>query len=134
MLSSKNSYSLLSGNLLIATGAVHSAFGLSVPELREPLLRGLYGGFSRTLEINEHYARETGWWFQMFGVAMIIQGYTMRSYCHDLQEECPAWLGWTLTIMGAGGVFFMPESGFCLLIPQGIRIVWLNRIKRVKSA
>lgn len=131
--STNPSYSLLSGNLLIATGVIHSAFGLFVPELREPLFRGLRGGFARTLEINEHYARETGFWFQLFGVAMIVQGYTMRSYCHDLQKECPTWLGWTLTMLGATGSFFMPESGFCLIIPQGLRIVWLNRTKKVKS-
>jgi hypothetical protein len=120
----------------MATGAIHSAVGLLIPELREPLFRALAElreGFSSTLEINEHYAREAGFWFQLCGALMIMQGCTMRSYSAELQKECPTWLGWGITFIGAGGCFFMPQSGFWLVLPQGLRIVYLNRIKTVKS-
>ena len=119
--------SLLSGNLLIGTGIIHSAFGLALPELREPFLRGLRDGFSDKLEMNERYAREAGFWFEMFGILLIMQGFHMRSDAIDnLRKAPPKHIGWALTALGIGGVLVMPASGFWLIIPQGLYILVSN--------
>lgn len=120
--------SLVSGSLLIGTGAIHSVLGLCIPELRQPFFRGLRDGFSDKLAIEERYAREAGFWFQLAGVFMVMQGFLMRSYTiHTQGKPSPSWLGWSLTALGAGGVSVMPVSGFWLILPQGLYILALNR-------
>lgn len=126
--------SLLSANLLIGTGILHIGVGLAVPELRQPFFRGMSHGFSDSLEINERYAREAGFWFELFGVLLIMNGFLMRSYSIDTGGKAPPkWMGWALVACGVGGVLVMPVSGFWTVIPQGVYILLMSRGKSKKQ-
>lgn len=121
---------------------MHNAVGLFVvKELYQPLLRIIYeGGVVVTPDVNEHYARETTFWFQFAGFAMISQGYYIHHMAGlmkkkfqqnkipttKLDEEAPKWFGYALTATGLVGAFCMPASGFHLAYGQGLRILWIH--------
>jgi Family of unknown function (DUF6463) len=129
----------LTGNLLFATGVLHSGVGFMIPELAEPFWRIVHdGGRIKTLDIHERYARRATFWFQITGCVMMMLGYYIRHIAlllkkhkarqldEALDEEVPTFLGYALTIIGSVGVFCMPTSGFPLVLAQGLRVLWIQ--------
>lgn len=122
-----------SGNLLAATGVIHSTVGLLVPELQEPLFRTIQERtVDRVADVNDRYQRNCAVWFQITGVMMFAQGLLLRDYCRrpdgrqnnsSKRLPPPAWFGWYLTILSVCGLTVMPESGFWLVLAQGIWIL-----------
>ena len=116
----------LSCKLWSTTGLVHCLVGLAIPELRDPLLRVLTEGTTEVSNnIADRYEREATVWFQVAGIMMILQAWAWKEWVKvTRREELPRWWGWSLTLMGIGGVKIMPRSGFWLVLAQGLRIVW----------
>jgi len=125
----------LSGNLLMATGAIHCTVGLLI--LRDPLVRTLMEGTLEVTDMNDRYQRECAFWFQFGGIAMGLLGGLLRHYCVETKTLPPKWFGWSLTTVSGLGVLIMPVSGFWLVLGQGIYIIWSNEkdrtIKNSKS-
>ena len=116
----------LSCKLWSTTGLVHCLVGLAIPELRDPLLRVLTEGTTEVSNnIADRYEREATVWFQVAGIMMILQAWAWKEWVNvTRREELPRWWGWSLTLMGIGGVKIMPQSGFWFVLAQGLRIVW----------
>ena len=55
---------------------------------------------------------------------MISQGYLLRKYCQATNKNPPQWFGWYLTVMSAASVVVMPDSGFWLVLGQGLWILY----------
>ena len=138
----------LSSNLWSATGLFHCLVGFAVPELRDPLLHILREGSVTVhdkLTIEERYAREAAVWFQFFGVMVVLQGLAWKQYVHETTtptatttttnkhtRELPSWWGWSVTALGIAFGKLMPQSGWPLILLQGVRIVWRNRNQNKK--
>jgi hypothetical protein len=122
----------LSGNLLMATGAIHSAVGLLIPELRAPLVRILIERTTQVADINDTYQRECSFWFQFGGLSLGLLGGLLRQYCAETQKLPPKWFGWSLIYVAGCGVAVMPSSGFWLVLGQGIYIIWSNKKKKTE--
>jgi Family of unknown function (DUF6463) len=121
------SMSLLSSNLLTGTGLIHCAFGLAVPELRVPLTRVLSEGTTQVDDVGDRYQRECSFWYQFGGLMMISHGFLLRHYCQETGRSVPKWFGWYLTGLSTLGVFVMPESGFWLVLGQGLYILYAQK-------
>ena len=148
--------SMSSADLWSGTGFIHCLVGLSVPELRDPLLRLLRDGTVETAgqSVEERYARSAALWFQLFGVMVILQGFAWKQQQQhnknntreitgtkptktddneeneideDDDRELPGWWGWSVTALGVTMGKLMPGSGWPIVLAQGVRIVWRNR-------
>ena len=113
-----------SGNLLTATGILHCGVGLLIPEIRTPLLRIVSERSTSAADLNDRYQREFSFWFQFGGIMMISQGFLLRKYCQATKKPPPQWFGWYLTAMSAASVAVMPDSGFWLVLGQGMWILY----------
>ena len=129
--SNEMSFHGLAGNLLIGTGAIHSAVGLMIPELQAPLVRILLERTTQVVDINDTYQRECSFWFQFGGLTMGLMGGLLRQYCLETQKPPPEWFGWSLISVAGFGVVVMPLSGFWLVLGQGIYMIWSNKKKNV---
>jgi|UniRef100_A0A7S2UI94 hypothetical protein len=115
----------LSSALWTSTGIIHCLIGAAIPELREPLMRVIVEGTVQTSDMADRYEREATVWFQVAGFLMIFQGYAWKQYIQETRkEELPRWWGWSLTLLGGVGVKMMPQSGFWLVLAQGLRILY----------
>ena len=124
----------LSSKLWSGTGLFHCMVGLAVPELREPLLRIVREGTVQVVNMEERYARVAAMWFQLFGVLVVLQGLAWKQYVQETNaQELPSWWGWSVTALGIAFGKIMPESGWSLLLAQGIRIVWRNRNQKIEG-
>lgn len=116
--------SFVSSSLLMGTGVVHCAFGFAVPELREPFVRILSEGTVAVADIGDRYQREASYWFQFGGIMMMSHGYLLRNYCQETGKSPPNWFGWYLTCLSGMSLIVMPESGFWLVLGQGIYMIY----------
>jgi hypothetical protein len=118
-----------SGSLLVATGILHNAvglllgFGLVDPPgagARNLVAEMVAAGVWNSVEPDPW--RMTFFWFEFVGALAIVLGALM----HGLEKRdarLPAWLGWAIGLLGAGGVVLLPASGLWLLLPQGWLVV-----------
>lgn len=124
----------MSSKLWSGTGLVHCMVGLAVPELREPLLRIVKEGTVQVVNMEERYARVAAMWFQLFGALVVLQGLAWKQYVQETNaQELPSWWGWSVTALGITIGKIMPESGWSLVLAQGIRIVWRNRNQKIEG-
>ncbi len=108
-----------SGILLILTSIIHILIGIIV--FREPLVEIFHAGLFNSIAF--HYNRATIFWFLMSGVLMFIIGHLMHWLANDLGRELPKFLGWHMLCLSIVGAFFLPISGFWLLLPQALIIL-----------
>mmetsp|Transcript_5388 Transcript_5388/g.6221 ORF Transcript_5388/g.6221 Transcript_5388/m.6221 type:complete len:133 (-) Transcript_5388:271-669(-) len=124
----------LSSKLWSGTGLVHCLMGLTVPELRGPLLRIIQEGTAEAANPEERYARGTAVWFHLFGGLVVLQGLAWKQYAHETNtKELPRWWGWSVTAIGITMGKIMPQSGWPLVLVQGVRIVWRNKSNHNKK-
>lgn len=112
-----------SSSMLMGTGVIHCAFGLMTPELRNPLVRIMVERTTQVTDMADRYERECSFWFQFGGIMMISHGYLLRQYCLETGKPTPKWFGWFLLLQSLFGVLVMPESGFWLVLGQGLWIL-----------
>ncbi|KAJ3051020.1 hypothetical protein HK097_008009 [Rhizophlyctis rosea] len=144
------------GTAFISTGVGHCIVGLLVPKLRTPLLEIISAGVINSV-VKVHpltgeptFDRSNSFWFQFGGVVMVAMGRLMQLYLRDVNgeedvvrgkevvkaSEClPEEVGWWFLGIGVGGGLMLPVSGFWLLVPQGLYVVWRARQhNKAKSA
>ena len=114
-----------SAYLLIATGIIHNLVGLGVgfQVLAEMLQEGLFN------TVHLQFDREAIFWFLFSGFAMMLWGVLLLS-----MERIPALFSWSLLGLSVLGAFIMPASGFWLVIPQAIYLLYQSRTKQVLAS
>lgn len=108
-----------SGTLMAWTALLHTVVGIFYywNPLTDIYKSGLFNS------IDPHYDRGAAFWFLLFGALM----FTIASLMNWLQQvkgiDVPKFIGVHLLILCLIGVFFMPISGFWLVIPQAFIIM-----------
>lgn len=112
----------VSGYWLIATSIIHILVGTWL--YAEPLADiGRSGIFNA---VDPYFDRNTAFWFMI--VAPLL--FTLGQICCWAQAHSitlPAFLGWHLLAISVVGVILMPISGFWLLMPPAILIIFVSR-------
>jgi len=107
-----------SAYLLIATGIIHNLVGLGIgfSVLNDLLREGLFN------TINVEHDRNAIFWFLFSGFAMMLWGALILEI-----KQIPKTFSWSLLVLSILGAFIMPASGFWLVIPQAIYMIWHQR-------
>lgn len=111
-----------SGNLLITTGIVHNLIGFIMGW--SVLTEIANSGFVNS--INDEMDRNAIFWFLFGGFMMIIMGKLMQTFLQG-GSQLPKWLGISLLVLALIGCVMMPVSGFWLVIPQALLIIYPRR-------
>ena len=99
------------GRAILGIGVIHTMFGLWF--MRRTLAELLAEGLFNT--VHGQPTREATFWFLFTGFALLVLG----ALVHWLETRgiaMPAFLGWSLLVLTAAGIFVMPASGFWLLL------------------
>lgn len=103
------------GTMVIAIAGIHTIFGfIAFSDIWMQIINeGLFNS------IGEDYAKGAVIWFFLFGPLLFSYGYLIR-HTEISQGKCPDHVLWHMLALFFLGAFFMPESGFwLLLIPFG---------------
>lgn len=108
-----------SGYMLAATGIIHTLTGFIMGKdiYAEIIKDGIFNS------IDMDYTRGFAFWFFIFGLLLIISGYTVQHYIDKYNEPAPVFFGYSLLAITAIGCFVEPVSGFWLCLPQAIIII-----------
>jgi hypothetical protein len=129
---------MTNGALLFAIGVGHELIGLLAMVgvnnpwghrnvLAEIGRAGVIGG------IGVDPVRAALFWFFFFGLVLLMLG----SLLHGLEragQPIAASVGWQLLALVIAGGLLIPASGFWLVVPVGVRIVWRARAARFRAA
>ncbi len=85
--------------------------------LRDGLVNSMHSDFTRGF----------AFWFFLFGVLLVLYGYTMQYYIRKDQKPAPLHTGYALLAVSIFGCLVEPVSGFWLVLPQALIIVVANR-------
>jgi hypothetical protein len=112
----------LSGRLLVATGALHTIVGvlLYAPYLLEMWQAGLWNS------VEPHLGRMAVFWFLFFGFLLMMAGQVIARYTRPI----PRGFGWGLLALSVVGAIMMPVSGFWLVIPQALYLLWKPGVRQ----
>ncbi len=117
----------LCGPLLMATGVLDILYVL-IFHLRQ--IAAIAGdGFVNAVEPNVSFStldREVAFWHFTFGATVLILG-ALIHWAQNRTWTLPAFLGWAVLAIGAGGVILMPVSGFWIVLPQGVLMILAAR-------
>lgn len=113
-----------SGSLMIATGVVHTVYG--VRAFTKPLAAIHKAGYLNAVDPDRD--RQLAFWFLLSGASMMVTGQLAR-WAHRETGDLPAALGWNMLVMSGVGVVLMPASGFWLFIPQALIVLSASRGK-----
>ena len=107
-----------SAYLLIATGILHNLIGVGFgfQVLAEMFREGLFN----TTQMQ--FDREAIFWFLFSGFAMMLWGVLMIN-----MQRIPPVFSWSLLSLSIVGLFIMPFSGFWLVIPQAVYMLYQSR-------
>lgn len=124
----------LCGPLLMATGVLDLLYVLVFHSRQLAAIAG--DGFLNAVEPDvaiSTFDRETAFWHLMFGATVLILGGLVH-WAQARTGALPAFLGWSLLVLGAIGVILMPASGFWLVLPQAVLMLVVARGKRSRVA
>ncbi len=105
---------------MIALGIIHTVFGFVA--YSAGWLAISRGGFWNA--VDGELIREHAFWFTLFGPMTVLLGSVMLWIERYAQRALPKFLGWSFLVLAGVAVVFMPFSGFWLLVPPGIGLVW----------
>lgn len=108
-----------SGLLLMLTSVIHNLIGIVL--FWEPLVDMFQAGLFNS--VANQFDRATVFWFLLSGAMFFILGNFMHWLANDLNKEIPPFLGWHLLWLSIVGIFFLPASGFWLVLPQALIII-----------
>ena len=99
------------GVSVIAIGVIHMIFGFAVfsPVWMEMIRDGLFN------VIGEDPLRGAVIWFELYSLPIFAMGHTILTI-EERGDPIPRHLFWYLSIILLTGVFFIPASGFWLLL------------------
>ncbi len=118
-----------SGIFLWITGIIHIVVGFIIGKdiyadmLRDGLINSMQNNFTRGF----------AFWFFLFGVLLILYGYTLQYNIEREQKPSPAHVGYSLLAVGIFGCLVEPVSGFWLVLPQALIIIVANRKSSVRN-
>ena len=107
-----------SAYLLIATGILHNLIGFILGY--QVLANIAREGFFNTTFMQ--FDREAIFWFLFTGFAVILWGVLMLQL-----EQIPHSFSWSLLALSIIGIIIMPISGFWLVLPQALYMLWQQR-------
>ena len=110
-----------SGIFLVATGILHSVVCIVMG--KDNLWGIIKDGLFNSIQEND-FLRGMSFWSLLFGVSIIILGHLLHFYIKKEQQPAPNFLGYWLLILGIIGCIIMPVSGFWLIIPQALIIIF----------
>ena len=118
------------GRWLIGVSALHTVFAVAVfgEVLASIYKRGVYntvGGDARTAAVA---------WFVLFGVLMFICGLAIATLEKSSSRPLPKSIGWSMLALGVAGVTLMPVSGFWLVFPPAIAVLFKKAIANHAAA
>ncbi|WP_269632564.1 DUF6463 family protein [Pelomonas sp. BJYL3] len=111
------------GPWLLAVAAVHTLFGLLVfaPVLRAMLAQGWID------TVGTDPLRGAVSWFLLFGLPLALLALCIRPLRQAGQARRLRLLGWGLLGLCAAGASLMPASGFWLVLPPALSLLWPRR-------
>jgi hypothetical protein len=107
------------GRWLIGVSVLHSLFAVSVFHTAYSAL--IARGFVNAIG-NDARAGAAVWFF-LFGVALFLCGIAV-SALERSSLPVPRTLGWGLLVLGFLGIALMPASGFWLVLPPALAILF----------
>ncbi|RAV19254.1 DUF6463 family protein [Paenibacillus contaminans] len=110
-----------SGVMLAWTAFLHTIVGIII--YREQIADIASDGFINAVKPQLHAGRAAAFWFLMAGVLMFMLARLMNWLIRVKGTVVPKFVGVYLLALSLIGVFFMPVSGFWLVIPQAIIII-----------
>lgn len=117
----------LCGPLLMATGVLDLLYVLVFHYRQLSAIAG--DGFFNAVDPDVAFStfdRETAFWHVMFGATAVILGGLVH-WSQAGAGTLPAFLGWSLLVLGAIGVILMPISGFWVVLPQAVLMIAVAR-------
>lgn len=105
-----------SGTILAWTAVLHTVVGIIV--YWQPLADIAQSGLFNS--IDPHYDRGSAFWFLLFGALLFMLAGLIRWLTQVKRMEIPKFIGVYMLALCLVGVFFMPVSGFWLVIPQAL--------------
>jgi hypothetical protein len=112
-----------SGIFLIATGIIHNAMGFA---FGWPVLQTIaHAGFVNS--IHDEMDRKAIFWFLFSGFMMMALGKFMQHYINQFDKPVPDFIGYYLLALTVIGCVMMPLSGFWIVLPQGVIIIFAHR-------
>ena len=120
----------VSGYLLIVIGVIHVLVGfwICAKPIADIVRNGLFNAISPNI-FAPNFDREAAFWFMMFALPLFALG----QLCFWVQAQgivLPTFLGWNLLAISVIGIFFVPISGFWLLILPAILMVRASSLAR----
>ena len=112
-----------SGIFLVATGIIHTVFGVAVG--KDYLMAIVKNGFFNSVGDDADFG--VIFWFLICGIVVIILGQTLHYYIKKEQQPAPVSLGYWLLGLSVIGCMIIPASGFWLFIPQAFIILFAKR-------
>ncbi len=112
-----------SGTYLWVTGIIHIVVGFIIGKdiyadmLRDGLVNSMQNDFTRGF----------AFWFFLFGVLLILYGYTLQYHIKREQKPSPRHVGYALLAVSIFGCLVEPVSGFWLVLPQALIIIVANK-------
>lgn len=115
-----------SGHFMIATGIIHNLLGFVMGW--DVLERIASDGFVNS--VNDQMDRNAIFWFLFSGFMMMILGSLMNQKLKSDQQPLPTSQGYFLLALTVIGCVMMPISGFWIVIPQALIIIFAKRATR----
>jgi hypothetical protein len=109
-----------SGKLMIATGIIHNAIGVIMgwSILKEIWMNGFFNTITTQMD------RAAIFWFLFSGFLMMMIGKMMDDYIIEFNSPLPSKIGYYLLVLVVTGAAMMPVSGFWIVIPQALLIIF----------
>ncbi|MDR0232509.1 MAG: DUF6463 family protein [Dysgonamonadaceae bacterium] len=112
-----------SGIFLIATGILHTIVAIALG--KDAFLEIIQDGVVNVT--SQDYARAFALWFLICGIFVILLGQVLHYYIKKEQKPAPLFFGYSLLILTIFGCIVEPISGFWLLLPQALIIIFANK-------
>lgn len=114
-----------SGHLLIGTGILHNTIGLFIGW---DVLKAIFES-GVVNSINNEMDRNAVFWFLFSGFMMMLFGQLITDYIKENTKPISKSLGVYLLLLTVIGCIMMPVSGFWLVLPQALIIIFASRPK-----
>ena len=114
-----------SGILLMITAVFHCA--MSFVKYRDSFVEILHMGIFNS--VKGSYSHLAAFWFLICGIMLFAMGHTLHFYIKKEQKPLPLFFGYYLLIISAFGIILAPVSGFWLIVPQALIIIFAKQRK-----
>jgi len=110
----------ISGIYLAIVGIIHSAASIA---FTHQVWAGIFAdGVFNT--VNVQYDRNAALFSICFGALLVYTGICWHLQIRQQQKPLPKFYAWGLLVIAAVAIVLMPASGFWLVIPLGLIMLW----------